>query len=347
MRSAILAVLLCAACSRTAPTETAKLTKLKTRELTFQADGLKLVGTLELPTTGSGPYPALLLLPGSGPTDRDGNSGLGITTDLLKDIALELAKHGIASYRFDKRAIRHYAADWPKTPEAQNKFFSFDHFVDDATRAFDLLREQPEINPARVGVLGHSEGALLSLELAASRSGKPTAPETVILLGSTGRPMGPILHEQINRQLQKSGLPAAEQKRYLDYVDASCAALAERKPLTAKAPQGLESLFNPTTANIVGAYCRIDPASLAPKVNGAVLVINGEKDTQVSAVRDTPKIIAALKLRTIGSVDSLIVPNASHNLKDTVAGGDDAFGGPVVPAGMTKILEFAKKNLQN
>ena len=116
------AVLVCIGCAKTPPI--VKSTKQATsREVKFESHGLMLEGTLQMPIGVAGKAPAVLLLPGSGPTDRNGNSMLGITTDLYKQIAEELAKNGIASLRFDKRAIRQYAANWPKDIPALSKYF--------------------------------------------------------------------------------------------------------------------------------------------------------------------------------------------------------------------------------
>ena len=318
---------------------------LKTREIKFQVPDLTLEGTFECPS-GTGKFPALLLLPGSGPTDRNGNSGLGITTDILKSIADELALNGIASYRFDKRAIAHYKEAWPKGAEALNKFFGWRKFVDDATSALKLLASQPEVDASRVGLLGHSEGSLISLQIGADTKGQPGAPKALVLLGCTGRPMGIVIHEQIARLLKQQGATEQIGKPFLDYTDAACKALAAGQPLPPNTPPGLAALFNQTTLDIVGAYCRIDPSELAKQFSGPVLVINGQSDTQVSAIRDTPLLIAALKSRAGGSVESFIAPDASHNLKSTKTAGDDAFDGPIVPGVLNRIVRFLKTNLK-
>ena len=338
------AVLVCIGCAKTPPI--VKSTKQATsREVKFESHGLMLEGTLQMPIGVAGKAPAVLLLPGSGPTDRNGNSMLGITTDLYKQIAEELAKNGIASLRFDKRAIRQYAANWPKDIPALSKYFCWENFVDDASAGFDFLAKQSEVDPTRVGIVGHSEGAMISLQIDANRSGKPDAPKATLLLGGTGRPMGIILHEQISRSLKKSGLTEEASKPYIEYTDKACQALKDGKPLPANVPKGLEGLFNPASLDIMQAYCRIDPTDLAKLAGGPVLVMNGAHDTQVSAERDAPKLYDTLKKRKSGKVEMMIVPDTSHNLKSTKSGNDDAFEGPVVPEALAKIIEFAKANL--
>ncbi len=330
----------------TPPSPTTALPQSSTiREVKFDSHGLMLEGTFQLAQGVTGKSPAILLIPGSGPTDRNGNSSLGITTDLLKQIAEELAKNGIASLRFDKRAIKIYAAHWPKDIKEISHYFRWENFVDDASTAFDFLAKQPEVDSSRVGILGHSEGAMLSLQIDSDRRGKPNAPKATILMGSTGRPMGIILHEQIGRQLKNSGAASDVTKKYLDYLDLACSALKDGKPLPPNIPAGLESLFNAAALELVGAYCRIDPTDLAKNAGGPFLVMNGKSDTQVSAERDTLRLLATLRARKTGTVEFLIVPNASHNFKLTKGTSDDAFEGPIVPEPLALIIKFAKANL--
>jgi len=306
-------------------------------EVTFKgSDGFELAGTFEAPA-GDKPCPAVLLLPGSGPTDRDGNSKLvPAKIDILKQIADRLTVAGFATLRFDKRAIARYQASWPKTLPELNQFFSWRHFVEDAEGGLAYLRERAEVDSARVSMLGHSEGALISLQVASELSSPPVA---LVLIGSTDRPMGQVLHDQIAQSLAKNN-PKLDPKPYLDYTDAACAALAAGQPLPPNPPTGLQGLFNGSVLDIMGAYCRIDPTDLAKKYAGPVLVINGEDDTQVSPTEDTKPLAAALKGRAKGSVVVMIVPGASHNLKSTADGNKDAFEGPVDPRALEKIAAW-------
>ena len=305
-------------------------------EVTFKgADGFELAGTFEAPPGGKA-CPAVLLIPGSGPTDRDGNSNIvPVKIDLLKQIAEKLTAAGFATLRFDKRAIAHYQASWPKTLPEVNQFFSWRHFVEDAEGALDYLRSRPEVDQKRVVMLGHSEGALITLQVASEISQPPAA---LVLIGSTGRPMGLVIHDQIARNLAQN--PKVDPKPYLDYTDAACAALAAGKPLPPNPPTGLQSLFNESVLDIMGAYCRIDPTDLAKKYEGPVLAINGADDTQISPTKDTKPLAAALKTRSKGTIDVMIVPSASHNLKSTASGDKDAFGGPMDQKALDKIVSW-------
>ncbi|MEV7045220.1 alpha/beta fold hydrolase [Amycolatopsis sp. NPDC051061] len=121
------------------------------------ADGLALAATLTLPA-GPGPHPAVLCLPGSGKVDRDSNAGR-VRMDLGRPLATTLARHGLASLRYDRRGAGATPGDWHTVGFLDNRA--------DAEAALHALREHPDIRPHDVGVLGHSEGAVHAMWLAA------------------------------------------------------------------------------------------------------------------------------------------------------------------------------------
>ncbi len=317
-------------------------------EVTFKGeDGLVLSGTFEMPAhAANARISAMLLIPGSGPTDRNGNSPLlTVKIDLLKEIADRLAASGIASLRFDKRVLPRYRPNWPTDISKMADFIAFEKFVGDAKGAYRFLLNNEELDHSRVGILGHSEGALLTLQIASDLANTPESPKAIVLLGSTGRKMGEVLHDQLAAKLPVQLGSAEAAKPYLAYSDAACAAAAAGKPYPPNPPAGLVPLYNPSTLKLLGAYCRIDPATLAINYTGSALAVNGGDDTQVSPLKDTPKIEAALKARKTGVYEVLIVPKASHNLKSTAAGDKDAFTGPIVPSAIDKIISFLGKHL--
>src|ERR1700733_14331833 len=116
------------------------------REVNFVgAEGTTLSGTLEVPAHFEA-CPALVLLAGSGPTDRDGNQPPGLITDLLKQIADGLAEKGVVTLRFDKRGMYANRAEKPKDTGKFGEFFSWENFVGDAESAYRFLRQQPEVD---------------------------------------------------------------------------------------------------------------------------------------------------------------------------------------------------------
>lgn len=119
-------------------------------------DGTPLAGTLTLPA-GPSPHPAVLLLHGSGPLDRDGNTPK-LVMDLARPMAEALAAAGIATLRYDRRGAGSTPGDWRASGFTDNR--------EDAAAALRALAARPDIRSEAVGVIGHSEGALHAMALA-------------------------------------------------------------------------------------------------------------------------------------------------------------------------------------
>ena len=144
----------------------------KQRQVRFAGSaGATLDGTLLLPLISEIQYvPGVVLVGGSGPTDRDGNNELvPVRIDLLKQIAELLARAGIASLRYDKRGIGASSRPANSVPE-QERFFAWENFVSDVQAAHAELLRHNEIKPYATAFLGHSEGAFPEAERAARES---------------------------------------------------------------------------------------------------------------------------------------------------------------------------------
>jgi uncharacterized protein len=141
-------------------------------QVSFVADGTRTYGTLEVPAHRRGQRLAgALLLAGSGPTDRNGNDvGLHVTPGTLQLVANILASKGIMTLRFDKYfAGQTGAGRLASTPGA----FTLNTFLQQAAAAYTFLREQPVVDPARILIVGHSEGGMYALVLANQVAPKP------------------------------------------------------------------------------------------------------------------------------------------------------------------------------
>ena len=273
-----LALLAAPACAQT-PVETA-----------LQAPGPQgpLAGTMIAPAPGK---PVVLMLPGSGPTDRDGNNRLGGHSDSTKLLARALAAQGIGSVRIDKRGMFGSAAAIPDANAV-----TITDYATDAHRWIDVIRAK---TGARcVWVLGHSEGGLIALKAA-------QAPEGIcglVLLAAAGRPMGTLLREQ----LAASGLPAP----MLAQADAGFTSLEHGERVDAsKMPPVLLPLFYPAVQGFLIDQMALDPAKLAQAYRGPVLIVSGGADVQV-----LPADAEALH-RARPDAPLLTVPGMTHVLK--------------------------------
>src|SRR2546425_387986 len=145
--------------------------EIQEQDIRFRSGERELAGTMALPGSG-GPFPGVLLLPGSGQVDRNDNHKK-IRLNALSDISHSLAQHSIASLRYDKRGVGQSEGDYWAT--------GFYDRVQDARAALQYLKQQKHIQPENIFLLGHSEGAFISTRLA---GGGAEAAGVILLAGS-------------------------------------------------------------------------------------------------------------------------------------------------------------------
>lgn len=316
------------------------------RLVTFPgADGVILAGTLQLPA-GEGARAALVLLAGSGPTDRNGNQPPALVTDLLKQIAQGLADQGIVSLRFDKRGMYASAAALPKDSAKYGDFFTWENFVGDDAAAGRFLREQPEVDPNRVGILGHSEGGLLALEAARVLSAEGHPPAGLILISTPGRPMDAIITEQLKNLLARQDATGQQTDYFLGENARITRAILQSGQVPPDVPAGLAALYPRYLGKFLHSELALDPCKLAADFSGPVMVVAGSADTQVSSERDAKALDAALAARKGDEHALAIIPGASHNLKIPADPDDPGFAGPVAPAAMDQLEQWTLAHLR-
>jgi len=321
-------------------------------EIEFEGHGgLKLAGTLLVPAGASADrlVGAAVLLPGSGPTDRDGNQLPQVRTELLRTLADSLADHGIATLRFDKRATMRYAGSWPAAPDEMADFFALENMVGDAAAAWRTLAADERVDAARILVIGHSEGGLIALALGAeSARGAETVDPPLRgmgLLATAGRTLDVVIREQVVRSLDESGVPPALRQQIMESLDAVIASVHERGEYPETVHPALVSLFNPSTRRIMVDYFKNDPAHLAKSAPGAVILVIGDADIQVSSQRDTPRLSDALNARESGSTRQVVLREVGHNLKPVAHSDRFNFTGPVSPTALSILIDWAQSVL--
>ena len=239
------------------------------REFSVGEPERALPGTLTLPK-GSGPFPAVILVHGSGPHDR--NESIGPNAP-FRDIAHGLAERGIASLRYEKRT--------KARPEdfASMDFTVDEETVDDAVAAVAALRSMKDIKPDAVFIAGHSLGALM-----APRIGQ-RAPETagLILLAAPARPLQDIVLEQFEYLAAADGQLSTEEREYLDAEHAKAAKIATLAT-NSRAEDNLLGLPSHYWLDL-NAY---DPVAVAKSIPQPLLILQGGRDYQVTAKGDFP-----------------------------------------------------------
>lgn len=314
---------------------------VKSTEVKFQGTGLELAGVITSPPEDGKKHPAFLIMPGSGPTDRDGNQLPTYKTDLLKEIGNTLTEDGFVVMRFDKRPVARYRELWPKTIAEISPFFSLENHLADVEAAYNFLKTQQNVDASRMVLAGHSEGGLFTLALAANLN-----PKAICLLAAPGRGMDVILREQIMAQINP--LPDSEVKTQLinDLDRAITTSKSGTTPATDLHP-GLAPLFSPSNGHILNGYFNFDPIPALKAYKGAVFIANGESDVQINAERDAKPLYEAAMSRENKNTKLLLIPNTSHNFKAVGKATDAGVVGPLQPALLDGLKEFLKSNVQN
>jgi uncharacterized protein len=246
-----------------------------------------LYGTLLMP---AGATRVVLIVAGSGPTDRDGNNPLGVYAASYRRLAVALAERGIASVRYDKRDIAASRDSGPAPIDLR-----FDMYVDDAAAWVGKLRADGRFQA--IALAGHSEGSLIGM-MAVQR--QPV--EAYVSVSGPGFPADQLMRRQLGPQLADKPDLAAANTRILDGL--------VRGQTTTDVPAALMSLYNPPAQAYIASWFRYDPRMEIAKVRAAVTIVQGANDVQVS-VADAQALAAARP-----DAKLVIVPRMTHVLSD-------------------------------
>jgi uncharacterized protein len=297
----------------------------KDEEVTFKNGRYTLAGTLSIPD-GAGPHPAIILISGSGAQNRDeelfGFKPFAILADAL-------AKKGIAVLRYDDRGI---GGSTTGTMDDTSETFAAD-----VSSAYDYLKTRSEINPKKIGLLGHSEGGIIAPMVAVNKGDVAF----LVLLAGTGEPGKDVLLAQSQAILKASGADAATvaqnavlEKEVIDAAvtgqgldqvrsdlvkafKASVEQLPEdqRKQL-GDIDQWAQKRVDEQMLGMQGPWMKFflthDPAPVLEKVHAPVLALFGTKDVQVLAATNEPAVKAALEKGGNKDVTTKVFPDANH-----------------------------------
>lgn len=261
-------------------------------ETPVEAEGPQgpLAGTMLRPANAKAPV--AVIIPGSGPTDRDGNNPLGVHAASYRLLAEGLAAQGIASVRIDKRGMFGSRAAVPDANAVK-----IADYVADTAAWVRAVRAQT--GATCVWLIGHSEGGLVAL--AAAQKVENLC--GLVLFAAPGRPLGDVLKAQLRANPANAPL--------IDAADAAIDQLTSGKRVDGAAlPPPLLPLFNPAVQDFLISAFALDPAKLAAGTHLPILIVQGGKDLQVS-VADAERLKAAQP-----SARLVVLPNANHVLKD-------------------------------
>jgi len=239
--------------------------------------------------------PVVVIIPGSGPTDRDGNNPMGVKAAPYRMLAEALAEKGVSTLRADKRGMFE-----SKAAITDANSVSIADYAGDAHAWADALKKRT--GAKCVWLLGHSEGGLVALAAAQ----QPAGLCGVILVSAAGRKLGVVIREQLNANPANAPL-LPQAMAALDSLEAG--KTVDQSTL----PAPLLPLFNSKVQPFLIDLLSKDPAALAAATKLPMLIVQGERDIQVS-VADARALAAAQPKAKL-----MLVAQMNHVLKDVAA----------------------------
>ncbi len=284
-----------------------------------EASGVRLAATLTLPQ-GQGPFPAAILITGTGPQDRDetieGHKSFAVWAD-------ELTRRGVAVLRYDDRGVGASTGSFPAATQRD--------FASDVKAAFGWLAARPEIDADRIGLIGHSEGATFA-ELAVQDGVEPA---WLVALAGPALSGGDTITAQVEELARASGMPdeavarnVAIQRRLMEAVAShagdSEAARAALEPLlleSGRSPDEAAQLARAMSGDWYRGMVAHDPAESIRAIRAPMLAVFGGKDLQVPADQN-----AAAVSRYKPDAEVVILPGLNHLFQPAETGLPAEYG---------------------
>jgi pimeloyl-ACP methyl ester carboxylesterase len=326
------------------------------QEVTFQnsVSGFKLAGTLSLPREGKN-FPAIILISGSGPQDRDesllGHKPFAVLADFL-------CRNGYAVLRYDDRGVGKSTGQFASATTTD--------FSTDAEAAFRFLKNYKKINPQQIGLLGHSEGGIVAGMIAARNSELAF----LILLAGPGETGEKIILDQTELISRASGMDENQLMKDLE-TTRKIYSIAKKEKNRDKAFRKIKKIYlknqddtkNEALANNNAAidqtvnqvlsgwfleFLKLDPADFFSKVSIPVLALNGEKDLQVPASSNLAALEQALLKAGNTRFECKVLPGLNHLFQTSTTGLPTEYSRieeTMSPTALQSILDWLSKNV--
>lgn len=259
---------------------------VRDEEISFESGPDTLYGSLMVPGGVTAPAPGVLIISGSGPTDRNGDSP-GLPAGTNRHLAQDLADFGVVSFRYDKIG----SGKTGLGTHTMGEGVDYELFLQEAWDAFDVLAAQPEVDPQRIVVLGHSEGALFALDMATDET-RETGPAGIILAAPASERYLDSLRGQLAgayADLVAAGqLAEPAEAMLVGELDEAIAEIRETGELTMRLTDpSVGALFGPVNVEFLYQADQRDPRQMATGVPAKmpVLIVHGAKDEQVTTAQ--------------------------------------------------------------
>ncbi len=274
-------------------------------------------GTLLTPET-NGKIPLAIIIGGSGPTDRNGNQQM-VVNNSLKFLAEGLYKNGIATFRYDKRIVKQM-----KLRTVNEKNIRFDDFIDDAIAILKYFKKDQRFS--KIYIIGHSQGSLVGMMAAQSGA------DGFVSIAGAGQEIDDVIVDQLAKQA-----PGLVDNARTSFDDLRANGVAYNYS------PGLASIFRKDIQPFIYTWMQYDPKVEIAKLNIPVLIINGDKDTQVQVSE------AELLKNAKPDAEYIIIPKMNHIFKE-IEGNDlensksyNIYNLPVMPELVEVISSFIGK----
>ena len=287
---------------------------VKEMEMKVPVEGGKLAGTLAVPESLDDKSPVVILVAGSGPTDRDGNNPiLRSEINTLKEIAHYLTSNGVITFRYDKRGIKGSSELMKEEPD------SFLSYRNDLIAVVDYIINHDQIKKDEIYILGHSEGSMLSI-MAAEKGAEV---DGLILVSGSGYTHGQTLRTQISvsaEQYEKAGYSGVKEEmlKALDDLYESVRTDSSFDISEYNIPEEMKTIYL-SIANqpqFAKDWLEVDPVTLLEKVNKPVCIIQGSADGRVG-IEDARKLASAVP---DDRLELHILEGVNHYLKKAETG---------------------------
>lgn len=296
-------------------------------EVTFtnKKDTITLVGTLTLPTTSAKKWPVVILITGSGPQDRDesisGHKPFLVVSDYL-------TRNGIAVLRYDDRGFGESSGNFAKGTTAD--------FATDVLYAVEFLKKRKDIDKNRIGLLGHSEGAIIA-PIAANQSKDISF---IVMLAGTGT-TGKFV--SLTQSLNNRNFPVADEKQFENYVKDAIEIAASNKeaamvkhelttfyqhsemlktllPSTMDKDEFIKNLVATRTTPWIRYFYNYNPADEIRKIQIPALALYGSKDTQVPIEYHLEPVREALAASKLKNQEIIVLEGLNHLFQESKTG---------------------------
>ncbi|MFV0232458.1 alpha/beta hydrolase [Empedobacter falsenii] len=282
-------------------------------EIQLNENNIQLFGTLCLPYEMKNKIPIVLLISGSGPTDRNGNNQM-MTNNSLKYLAHELAKKGIASIRYDKRGIGESSI-----PQLDESKLTFDDYVNDAKNWVTLIKKDERFNS--IIIAGHSEGSLIGMLASKNNVNK------FISISGAGEPIDQTLKKQLKH------LPEQLKNEAYGIIDT-----LKNGKIVKNINPNLSTLFRQSVQPYLISWFKYNPVEEFNKLTIPNLVIQGDMDIQVGIEN----------AKNLSPQSAVIIQKMNHVLKNVDAKEDiSSYYNPDLPINkelVDTIIHFILRN---